>query len=191
MNQAPDKSPSKGPAIEVRDVFKVFAKSGGMLWGKAWELRAVDGVSLNVGFGEVFGIVGESGCGKSTLARLILGLLSVSAGEIWVDGRDLATLDRRERARLIQPVFQDPFSSLNPTRSIMDVVGLPLAAQGDLRRDDRHRRVLDMLERVGLSADVARRSPPSSRAASASAWPSRARWCCARAYWSATSPPAR
>ncbi|MFO1191631.1 MAG: ABC transporter ATP-binding protein [Rhodoferax sp.] len=129
------------------------------MFTEARTLRAVDGVSFTVPFGEVFGIVGESGCGKSTLARLILGLLPVSAGRMLVDGRDLSTLDRKERARLIQPVFQDPFSSLNPMRTILDIVGLPLQAQGETTRTQRDRRVLEMLERVGLGPDMAQRRP--------------------------------
>jgi peptide/nickel transport system ATP-binding protein len=81
-----------------------------------------------------------------------------SAGDILVDGRRLADLPRRERARLIQPVFQDPFSSLNPKRVIADIVGLPLAAQG-MAAAERRGRVGEMLERVGLRADIATRLP--------------------------------
>ena len=122
-------------------------------------VRAVDGVSFNLQPGDVLGIVGESGCGKSTLARLILGLLPPSSGDVLVDGRRLATVDRRERARLIQPVFQDPFSSLNPRQRVRDIVGLPLAAQGDIPPARRRERVAEMLVRVGLSTEMAERFP--------------------------------
>ena len=122
---------SSDAAIEVRNVTRTFQLSSG-IFAEPRVLRAVDGVSLRVNSGDVMGIVGESGCGKSTLARLVLGSLPVSSGEILVEGRDLATMDRRARARLIQPIFQDPFSSLNPTRRIGDIVGLPLAAQGNM-----------------------------------------------------------
>ncbi len=132
-------------AIEIRDVAKRFGP-----------VHAVDGVSLSVPHGAVLGIVGESGCGKSTLARLILGLLPASAGTILVDGASLGSLDRRARARLIQPVFQDPYSSLNPRHRVRDIVGLPLRAQG-VR--DREAPVLDMLARVGLDQDMAARVP--------------------------------
>ncbi|HEY3848086.1 MAG TPA: oligopeptide/dipeptide ABC transporter ATP-binding protein [Acetobacteraceae bacterium] len=116
-------------------------------------------MSFNLQPGDVLGIVGESGCGKSTLAKLILGLLPASNGDVLVDGRLLATMDRRERARLIQPVFQDPFSSLNPRRRIRDIVGLPLAAQGDMSMAQRQDRVAEMLVRVGLSTEMAERFP--------------------------------
>ena len=108
-------------AVEVRDVRRVFRTRGGMLAPER-VVRAVDGVSFALPAGDVLGIVGESGCGKSTLARMILGLLPASEGEVLVDGRSLATMDRRERARLIQPVFQDPFSSLNPRQRVRDIV---------------------------------------------------------------------
>ena len=109
------------PAIEIRDVAKIFRQGTGA-FSAARFVRAVDGVSFAVPAGGCFGVVGESGCGKSTLARLILGLHPPSSGDILVDGRRLADMDRRERARLIQPVFQDPFSSLNPRRAIRDIL---------------------------------------------------------------------
>ena len=120
-------------AVEVRNLRRVFRARASMLAPER-VVRAVDGVSFALPAGDVLGIVGESGCGKSTLARMILGLLPASDGEILVDGRSLAAMDRRARARLIQPVFQDPFSSLNPRRRVRDIVGLPLAAQGDIPR---------------------------------------------------------
>ena len=122
-------------------------------------VRAVDGVSFVLPAGDVLGIVGKSGCGKSTLARVIIGLLPPTEGDVLVDGRSLASMDRRERARLIQPVFQDPFSSLNPRRRIRDIVTLPLAAQGNVPAARRHERVMEMLARVGISADMAERFP--------------------------------
>jgi peptide/nickel transport system ATP-binding protein len=145
-------------AIEVRNVRRVFRTRGGMLAPER-VVRAVDGVSFVLRTGDVLGIVGESGCGKSTLARLILGLLPPSAGDVLVDGRGLASMDRRERARLIQPVFQDPFSSLNPRQRVGDIVGLPLAAQGNVPRARRRERVSEMLARVGISPDMTSRQP--------------------------------
>ena len=144
--------------IEVRDVFRQFAGRTG-LFSADRVVRAVDGISFNLQSGGVLGIVGESGCGKSTLGRMILGLLPPSAGEILIDGQNLGTLDRRERARLIQPVFQDPFSSLNPRQRVRDIVGLPLAAQGALPAAKQRALTMDMLVRVGLPEAMANRFP--------------------------------
>jgi ABC-type glutathione transport system ATPase component len=159
-------------AIEVRNVYREFQQRSSMA-GVRRPVRAVDGVTFSLPAGDVLGVVGESGCGKSTLARLIMGLLPPTSGEVLVDGRSLAAMDRRERARLIQPVFQDPFSSLNPRQRIRDIVGLPLASQGDLPK---------------ARPSACRANSP---AASASAWRSRVRSCCTRASWCATSRPAR
>ena len=145
-------------AITVENVRRVFQTSTGMFAPRR-PVRAVDGVSFTLAQGEVLGIVGESGCGKTTLARIILGLLPASAGEVRIDGRRLQFMDRRERARLIQPVFQDPFSSLNPRRTVAQIVALPLAAQGDIPRSKRRDRVMEMLARVGLPGDMADRLP--------------------------------
>ena len=145
-------------AIEVRNVYREFRQRNGMM-GASRSVRAVDGVTFSLPAGEVLGVVGESGCGKSTLARLIMGLLPPTAGEVRVDGRSLTGMDRRERARLIQPVFQDPFSSLNPRQRIRDIVGLPLAAQGDLPKAQQIDRVMEMLARVGISSEMAERRP--------------------------------
>ena len=145
-------------AIEVMNIRREFRTGGGM-FASARPVRAVDGVSFALPAGQVLGIVGESGCGKSTLARMILGLLPASSGEVRIDGRRLDSMDRRERARLIQPVFQDPFSSLNPRRTVEEIVSLPLAAQGDVPRAQMRERVMEMLARVGLSAEMAGRQP--------------------------------
>jgi peptide/nickel transport system ATP-binding protein len=145
------------PAIEVRDAVKIFRQRTGT-FSPAREVRAVDGVSLAVPPGACFGVVGESGCGKSTLARLILGLHQPTAGEVRIDGRSLGTMHRRERARLIQPVFQDPFSSLNPRRRVRDIVALPLVAQG-VSAAGAKPRVEEILERVGLAAEMTERLP--------------------------------
>ncbi len=145
-------------AIEVAHVHRTFRVKGGLL-GSDRHVVAVDDVSFTVPAGGVLGIVGESGCGKSTLARLILGLLEPTAGEIAVEGQRVTAMDRRARARLIQPVFQDPFASLNPLARVRDIVAMPLAAQGDIGRTDIARRVDEMLARVGLSSEMGQRRP--------------------------------
>jgi len=146
------------PAIDVRGVAKTFRSRTGFTGGER-RVVAVDDVSFAVPPGGVLGVVGESGCGKSTLARLILGLLPADKGEITVEGQKIANLDRKARARLIQPVFQDPFSSLNPTSRVRDIVAMPLVAQGNLGRADIAKRVDEMLGRVGLTAEMGRRLP--------------------------------
>ncbi len=148
----------KTPLIEVRDVGQRFRVNSGLLEKKR-QVVAVDGVSLKLMQGDVLGIVGESGCGKSTLARIILGLLPPTTGDVLIDGQDLSKLDRRERARLVQPVFQDPFSSLNPRRLVRDIVALPLHAQGDVTSAEMRKRVDTMLERVGLDPAMGDRFP--------------------------------
>src|ERR1700730_15235795 len=140
-------------AIEVRNVYREFQQRSGM--GARRPVRAVDGVTFSLPAGDVLGVVGESGCGKSTLARLIMGLLPPTSGEVLVDGRSLSCMDRRERARLILPVFQDPYSSLNPRQGIRDIVGLPLAAQGDQPKARQADRVMELLARVGISSEMA------------------------------------
>ncbi|HWX48516.1 MAG TPA: oligopeptide/dipeptide ABC transporter ATP-binding protein [Roseomonas sp.] len=146
------------PAVEIRNLCRQFRIGGGL--GRAPRLlTAVDDVSLAVPDGGVLGIVGESGCGKSTLARIVMGLLAPSSGEVRVAGRSLAALDRRERARLIQLVPQDPFSSLNPRRRVSDNIALPLLAQGGMTKAEMARRVAAMMARVGLRPDMGQRYP--------------------------------
>jgi peptide/nickel transport system ATP-binding protein len=146
------------PAIEVRNLRRTFRVRGG-LFGQDKQVVAVDDVSFRLPTGGVLGVVGESGCGKSTLARVILGLLPPTAGEVLVEGQRLSNLDRRARARLIQPVFQDPFASLNPRRRIHDIVAMPLVAQGGIPSRQIGDRVAEMLTRVGLSAEQGSRYP--------------------------------
>ncbi len=122
-------------------------------------LHAVNGVSLSLAKGDVLGIVGESGCGKSTLARLLLGLLPPTSGHITLGGTDLRQLDRKAMARRVQPVFQDPYSSLNPRRGIAAIVSLPLEVHGIGNAAERRRQAIAMLDRVGLPARYADHTP--------------------------------
>ncbi len=138
------------PLLRLREVTRVF-RVGSAFFGRQRALAAVDGVSLVIRKGEVLGLVGESGCGKSTLALILLGLLAPSSGTVSVDGAPLASLRRHAVARRIQPVFQDPFSSLNPQKVVCDIIGLPLRIHGLGTRAERDRQVRDMMDRVGLS----------------------------------------
>ncbi|TAN52488.1 MAG: ATP-binding cassette domain-containing protein [Betaproteobacteria bacterium] len=138
------------PLIELDDVSRSFAVGGGLFMRKR-PLHAVSGVSLAIGRGESLALVGESGCGKSTLARLMIGLLEPSAGEIRLDGKTLAAHGRHAVARRIQPVFQDPYSSLNPRKTVGAIIGLPLEVQGGADGAQRRRQVEAMMEHVGLA----------------------------------------
>jgi peptide/nickel transport system ATP-binding protein len=141
------------PMLEARSVSRTFRVSTGLLKAKR-TLRAVEDVSLAVRPGEVVALVGESGCGKTTLARMLLGLLPPTAGEIRIGGEATSALSRRAIAALVQPVFQDPYSSLNPRKSIGSIIALPLRVQGGSDSATWRRRVEEMMERVGLARSL-------------------------------------
>jgi peptide/nickel transport system ATP-binding protein len=136
------------PVFELRDVRKIYQVRDG-----AWRrrpLHAVDGVSLTVKPEEVLGIVGESGSGKTTLAKLMLGLTRPTSGEALLHGQAMETIDRRQVSRQVQFVFQDPYSSLNPSRSIEDAVAHPLRLHGIGNRQEQLKRAHELLDLVGL-----------------------------------------
>jgi oligopeptide/dipeptide ABC transporter ATP-binding protein len=142
--------------VELDGVTKDFRAKGGKM------LRAVDGVSLTVRAGETLGIVGESGSGKSTLGRLILGLHEPTSGAVRFEGRDLATVpagNLRQLRRHMQPIFQDPYASLDPRFTVGDSIAEPLLIHRIGDRASRRRKVAELLEIVGLEADAANRYP--------------------------------
>ena len=146
------------PLLEARAISHSFAVGGGLFQPKR-TLCAVDGVSFRIAPGEALAVVGESGCGKTTLARMLLGLLPPTAGEIRLNGRPLESVPRREIARLVQPVFQNPYGSLNPRKSVGSIIALPLKVQRDATPATWQRRVEAMMERVGLPSALYGRYP--------------------------------
>lgn len=147
------------PYIEVRDVKKYFPMKEGL---KKTNLKAVDGVSLNIYKGETLGLVGESGCGKSTLGRVILRLQDKTDGDVFIDGQKIYELKPKELTafrKKMQIVFQDPYACLNPRLRIEDIISEPLRFHEKLTAKERKERVEKVMADVGLSEDMARRFP--------------------------------
>ena len=152
-----------GPLLELRNVRTHFAVEAGFLRRRqVGTVKAVDGVSLSLGRGEVLGLVGESGCGKSTLARTILQLVPTTAGEVLLDGRSLTAAsgaEVKQARRSMQMVFQDPFASLNPRMTVYATLAEPLHVHGVCPREEIPARVARLMERVGLSPRSLRKYP--------------------------------
>ncbi len=149
------------PLLVVRDLVHHYRAGTGFLGGGV-TVRAVDGVDLEVGRGEIVGLVGESGSGKTTLARAVLRLVEPTAGTVRFDGIDLLSLRPREMRALrrrMQVIFQDPAAALNPLMRVGSLVGEPLAIHGLARGRERRRRVRELLAEVGLDPSLADRRP--------------------------------
>ncbi len=144
--------------LEAKGLTRSFSVSRGLFQPKA-VLHAVNGIDLVLARGEILGVVGESGCGKSTLGRILTGLLAPTAGSVRLNGRDLGAIPRLERAQLVQPIFQDPYSSLNPRRTITDIVVDPLHIHAIGEEASRRKSATAMLDRVGLPARFAGHFP--------------------------------
>jgi peptide/nickel transport system ATP-binding protein len=150
--------------VEVRDLVKHFPiKRGVILQRQVGAVKAVDGVSFDVKQGETLGIVGETGCGKSTTARLLCRLMEPTSGSITFDGRDVGAQkgdDLKALHRDMQMVFQDPYSSLNPRKSVGSIIADPFVIHGLYGGDgERKRRVQDLMDRVGLNPEHYNRYP--------------------------------
>ncbi len=148
--------------VETKDLEVKFPVRRGVFSRVSGYVRAVDRVSVKVQRQETFGLVGESGCGKTTLGRVILALLKPTAGKVIFDGVDMSSLSRRqtrESRRRMQPIFQDPFDSLNPRLTVGGAIAEPLWVHKVGNRRERRKRVERLLERVGLPAAAVNRYP--------------------------------
>lgn len=148
--------------LEVRDLKKYFPVRGGLLQRIVAQVRAVDGISFSIDKGRTLGLVGESGCGKSTLGRAILRLHEPTAGEVLVDGQDVLLLHRNqlgEQRRRMQIIFQDPFASLSPRRTVAQIIREPLDVHRIGTAKEREHRVIELLADVGMGAEVRDRYP--------------------------------
>ena len=152
------------PLIEVRDLVKHFPIKHGLIFQRQiGAVKAVDGVSFDVERGETLGIVGETGCGKSTTARLLCRLMDPTSGTISFDGREVGAQkgdDLKALHREMQMVFQDPYSSLNPRKTVGSIIADPFVIHGLFKgAGERKRRVQELMDRVGLNPEHYNRYP--------------------------------
>jgi oligopeptide/dipeptide ABC transporter ATP-binding protein len=141
------------PVVEAEGLTKHFPAKRGLFGASRGVVRAVDGISFAVERGRTLGVVGESGCGKTTTAKLVLGLEEPTGGQMRFEGRDLRTLDaagRRNYRKSVQAVFQDPYASLNPRMRISQIIAEPLVTNEKLESAEVRKRVLHLLDLVGL-----------------------------------------
>jgi peptide/nickel transport system ATP-binding protein len=151
------------PILRVKNLQKYFPIQGGGLFNRVvGNVRAVDGLSLEVFPGETLGLVGESGCGKSTAGRAMLRLIEPTGGSIEFNGQDITNLKKKDLVPLrreMQMIFQDPFSSLNPRHTIGDIIGAPFRVQGVKPEGGIMKAVQGLMDRVGLNPEHFNRYP--------------------------------
>jgi peptide/nickel transport system ATP-binding protein len=165
ITQSPEEVKSSGEKIEIlraEGLVKEFPVKGGLIRHKIGAIHAVSDVSFSLIQGETFGLVGESGCGKTTIGRMLVGLEPLTGGKIFFDdklvsarGHKPTRVDRRDR----QMMFQDPYSSLNPRMKVAQILGEPLAIQGEGDKAQQRKRVYELLTSVGLDRKSADRYP--------------------------------
>src|SRR5690606_10326213 len=138
--------------LEVNDLKVHFPVKGGIFGRTVDHIKAVDGVSISLEKGKTYGLVGESGSGKSTTGRAIIGLNNITSGQVIFEGEDITNVRRTksEATKNIQMIFQDPYSSLNPKKRVVDIVSEPLRNFENLTRKEERKRVSELLELVGL-----------------------------------------
>jgi len=149
-------APGAETLLQIRNLHVNFHIREGFLMHHQATVKAVNGLSLVLNRGDAFGLVGESGCGKTTLGRAVVGLAPVSEGEIYFSGRSIVGLRGRaayQRARHVQLIFQDPYSSLHPRKTVRDLVGLGLKLHGLAEGYEIDEKVLAMLRRVGFNLE--------------------------------------
>jgi oligopeptide/dipeptide ABC transporter ATP-binding protein len=149
--------------LELNDLKKHFPIKAGLLQKTVGQIKAVDGINLKVNKGETLGIVGESGCGKSTVGRAIIRLYEPTEGKIIFNGRDISHLSeselRKDVRKNIQMIFQDPFASLNPRKTLRSIIREPLDTHHLYKSKERDEKVEALLEKVGLNASFINRYP--------------------------------
>jgi ABC-type oligopeptide transport system ATPase subunit len=151
-----------GNILEVKNLKVHFPVKGELIPKNVGYVKAVDGISFNIGYAETLGLVGESGCGKSTTGRAVLNMLKVDSGQVFFEGKDILKSSRKELKKIrrdMQLIFQDPFGSLNPRMTIGSALEEVLYIHHIRDKNERQKRVIELIEMVGLNKNYLSRYP--------------------------------